>query len=136
MIQIEIYEEFEKWLDDILENSDIPENTAAFCFNLYEESAEEHLYSIQPAAAGDYDPDDKEGNWACDELWSSEENVFTVDTSDEESTEKDHAFELFKEMCEEYLENGKYKNILLDSQAVAIGFVDGELSLVFKAEKE
>ena len=27
MIQIEIYEEFEKWLDDILENSDIPENT-------------------------------------------------------------------------------------------------------------
>ena len=136
MIQIEIYEEFEKWLSDILENNDMPENTAAFNFNLYEESAEEHLYSIQLVAAGEFDPDDSEGNWACDEIWSCEENIFTVDISDEESTDKDHAFELFREMCAEYLECGQYKGVLLGVKAVGICFIDGEIDVFYNADKE
>lgn len=136
MIQMNIYEEFAHWLDDLLENNDMPENTAAFNFNLYEESAEENLYSIQLVAAGGFDPDDSEGNWACDEIWSCGEDIFTVDISDEDSTEKDHALELFREMCEEYLENGKYKDILLSSQGIGVGFVDGDIDLIYKAEKE
>ena len=134
MLQTAIYEEFEKWLDDLLENNDMPENTAAFNFNLYEESVEEHIYGVQLIAAERFDKDDPD--WPCDEVWSSEEDIFCIDTSDEEDTGWKHALELISEMCSEYLENGRYKDILTDSQGVGIGFVDGDIDLIYKAEKE
>lgn len=130
MLQMNIYEEFVHWLDDILENNDMPEETKAFCFNLYEESDEDHIYGAQLIAAGEYDPEDKEGEWACDEVWSCEENIFTVETSDEDDTGWAHAQELIKEMVEEYLKNGKYADILSSAEAVAIGFVDGDLEII------
>ena len=130
MLQMNIYEEFVHWLDDILENNEMPAETKAFCFNLYEESDEDHIYGVQLVAAGEYDPEDKEGEWACDEVWSCEENIFTVETSDEEDTGWAHAQELIKEMIEEYLKNGKYAGILNGSNAVAVGFVDGDLEVI------
>ena len=130
MIQLPIYEEFAHWLDDILENNEMPEETKAFCFNLYEESDEDHIYGVQLIAAGKYDPDDADGEWACEEVWSCEENIFTVDTSDEENKGRVHAQELIKEMAEEYLRNGKYAGILNGVRAVAIGFVDGDLEII------
>ena len=130
MIQLPIYEEFAHWLDDILENNEMPEETKAFCFNLYEESDEDHIYGAQLIAAGEYDPDDADGEWACEEVWSCEENIFTVDTSDEENKGRVHAQELIKEMAEEYLRNGKYAGILNGVRAVAIGFVDGDLEII------
>ena len=131
MLQLPIYEEFAHWLDDILENSDMPENTAAFCFNLYEESDEEHIYAAQLIASDQFDPDDEEGEWACEEVWSCEENIFTVDTSAEDDVGSAHAQELFCEMIEEYLSSGKYGHILKDSKGVAAGFVDGELQMLY-----
>ena len=130
MLQMNIYEEFVHWLDDILENNDMPEDTKAFCFNLYEESDEEHIYGVQLIAADSFDPDDREGEWACDEVWSSEENIFTVDTSDEDDTGRTHAQELIKEMIEEYLRNGKYAGVLSDVSGTAVGFVDGDLDII------
>ena len=130
MIQLPIYEEFAHWLDDILENNDMPAETKAFCFNLYEESEEDHIFAVQLIAACRFDPDDKEGEWACEEVWSCEENIFTVDTSDEDDTGRDFAQELIKEMAEEYLGNGRYKNILTEVGGIAIGFVDGDLEII------
>ncbi|MBO7395684.1 MAG: hypothetical protein J6U16_06155 [Ruminococcus sp.] len=130
MLQLPIYEEFAHWLDDLLENNDMPEDTVAFCFNLYEESDEEHLYAAQLIASDQFDPDDEEGEWACEEIWSCEENIFIVDTSDEDDTGWKHAQELFCEMIEEYLKNGRYGHILTDSKGVAAGFVDGELQML------
>ena len=130
MLQMNIYEEFAHWLDDILENNDMPEETKAFCFNLYEESDEEHIYGVQLVAACKFDPEDKEGEWACEEVWSCEENIFTVDTSDEEDTGRAHAQELFREMAEEYIANGSYADILKGVRGIAIGFVDGDLEII------
>ena len=130
MLQMNIYEEFAHWLDDILENNDMPAETKAFCFNLYEESDEDHIYGVQIIAADSFDPEDKEGEWACDEVWSCGENIFTVDTSDEDDTGRNRAQELIKEMAEDYLSNGKYSGVLMEAKGVAIGFVDGDLELV------
>ncbi|MBR6070838.1 MAG: hypothetical protein IKP78_09645 [Ruminococcus sp.] len=132
MIQMNIYEEFAHWLDSLLENNDMPEGTAAFCLNLYEESDEEHLYAAQLIAAGAFDPDDEAGEWACEEVWSCGEDVFTVDTSDEDDTGWKHAQELFREMLEEYLVSGTYKSVLGGAKGIAVGFVDGELEIVKK----
>lgn len=134
MLQMNIYEEFAHWLDALLENNDMPDSTKAFCFNLYVESEDDHVYGIQLIAAGEFDPADESGEWACDEVWSSEEDIFTVDTSDEDDTGSEHAQELFREMVSEYLENGKYCDVLSGARAVGIGFVDGDLDIIYKAE--
>ena len=105
MIQLPIYEEFAHWLDD-------------------------HIYGVQLVATCEFDPDDKDGEWACEEVWSCEENIFTVDTSDEDDTGREHAQELIKEMAEEYLGNGRYKDILNEVKGTAIGVVDGDLESV------
>ena len=55
-MQTEIYEEFSHWLDSLLENNDMPENTVAFNFNLYEESEEDSVCGIQLIAADRFDP--------------------------------------------------------------------------------
>ena len=132
MIQLPLYEEFSHWLDNLLENNDMPDTVVAFCFNLYEESDEEHLYAVQIVAASEFDPDDEQGDWACEEVWSCEEDVFVVDTSDEEDTGWKHAQELFREMIDEYLISGGYRNILGNAKGIAVGFVDGELDIVKK----
>ena len=59
-----------------------------------------------------------------------------LDFSDEEDQSFEHIQSVFTEFVNEYLENGKYKDILLDSQGIGIGHVDGDIDLIYKAEKE
>lgn len=132
MINTEVYEHFEAWLDNLLENNDMPENTKAFNFNLYDDSSadsEERVFGIQPIAAEKFDPDDEEGEWACYEIWSSEEDIFYIDLSDEEDQSGEHAQEIYIEIIREYLESGKYAGIL-KAKPIGIGFVDGDLEII------
>ncbi len=135
MIQNEIYEQFEIWMNDLLEQNTMPEDTAAFCFNLYDESEDdgEHIYGVQLIASDRFDSED--GDWPCDEVWSSGEDIFCIDTSDEKDTGWQRAQDLVGEMVKEYLENGTHRRILQNTKAVGIGFVDGELDLIWQAEK-
>lgn len=119
----EIYMEFEKWLNKQTANS-MPETTQAFCFNLYEESAEESEYSVQLVACDKFDKDDSD--WACEEVWSSEEDIFCIGLSDEENKDRDAAQTLIKSWIEEYI---KTRGVL-KSNPVAVGFIDGELEII------
>ena len=119
----EIYTEFENWLNTQLEN-DMPAETLAFCFNLYEESADDCVYSIQLVACDKFDKDDSD--WACEEVWSSEEDIFCIELSDEENKDHESAQELIKSWVLEYMKDCE----ILSSKPVAIGFVDGELELI------
>lgn len=130
---MEIYLEFEKWLDNLLENNEMPEDAIAFCFNFYDE--EDESYGIQLIASDEFDAEDG-GEWACSEVWSSEEDIFYIDHSDEQDADYERGLEFMGGLIEEYLENGKYKDILLDAKAVAMGFVDGDLELVYTEEEE
>ncbi len=131
MLQMDIYEEFSAWLDNLLENNEMPADTKAYCFNLYEESAEENLYAVQIVAANAFDAND--ADWACEEVWSSEEDIFCIDISDEDEKTWKHALDLFTEMAVNYLAKGNFKDVLLKHEAVGIGFVDGEIDIIYKA---
>ncbi len=119
----EIYMEFEKWLDSQLEN-DMPAETKAFCFNLYEESIEDSVYSVQLVACNAFDENDSD--WACEEVWSSEEDIFCIELSDEQDKDWKSAQKLIKSWVQEYMKNCD----VLSAKPVAIGFVDGELELI------
>lgn len=128
---MDIYSEFVNWLDNLLENNEIPDNTAAFCFNLYEESIEDYVYGVQLVACDKFDENDDD--WACEECWSSEEDIFCVELSDEDEKDWKAAQSLISDWIKAYLENGKYADILR-SKPVGIGFVDGDLELLHGAE--
>ncbi|MBQ8961706.1 MAG: hypothetical protein IJ071_10925 [Ruminococcus sp.] len=135
MINIEVYEHFAAWLDALLENNDMPKETKAFNFNIYEDrSAEtgEPLFTLQLIAAGAFDPEDRDGEWACEEVWSSEEDLFALDFSDEENADEKRVMEVYTELCSEYLEKGTYRSALLSAEGIGIGFVDGDLELLTK----
>ena len=127
----EIYTEFEIWLNAVLEKAVIPEDTSAFNFNFYEESEEDSIYGIQIIASDQFDEDDDE--WPCAEVWSSEEDIFYIDFSDEEKRDRDTAYDIMRSLISDYLKNGIHRNLLLNTKAVGAGFVDGELELIYKA---
>lgn len=127
MINTEIYEHFSAWLDDLLENNEMPGETKAFCFNLYEESVEDCVYSVQLVACDKFDENDPD--WACEEVWSSEENIFCIEISDEAEKDWKAALGIITEMAEDYIENGKYSSEF-SGKPVGIGFIDGDIDLL------
>lgn len=138
MINTVVYEHFAAWLDALLENNEMPENTKAFNFNLYEdridEESDEKVYGIQLIAADRFDPDFdpyEDDSWACYEVWTSEEDIFYISLSDEEDKSGEYAQEIYIELVKEYFGNGKYADILT-SKPVGIGFVDGDLEIINK----
>ena len=133
---MEIYLEFARWLDSLLENNDMPENTAAFCFNIYDE--EDETYGVQLIASDEFDENDG-GDWACSEVWSSEEDIFYIDHSDEEDAGYERGLEFVSGLIGMTMvimdTGGTFRNILLRAKAVGAGFVDGELSILHKADQ-
>lgn len=126
---MDIYSEFVNWLDNILENNEMPDETVSFCFNLYEESAEDCVYAVQLVACEQFSETD--ADWACEECWSSEEDIFCVELSDESEKDWQAAQNLIKNWVIDYLENGKYARILT-AKPVGMGFVDGDLEIIRK----
>ena len=111
---------FKKWLDAQLKNG-LPEEVVAINFNLYEGEKDGH-YDAQIVGCPSYDPDDSD--WACDELFSSEEDLYHF-----KSGEWEVALEDFQKTLEEYLESTP-ESILHKYDHITIGFVDGDLVTV------
>ncbi|MDE5556357.1 MAG: hypothetical protein K2J32_01505 [Ruminococcus sp.] len=122
----EIYSSFKEWLDNLLENNDMPADTKAFNFNLYDEGDE--VFSVQLIASDRFAPDDED--WACCEIWSSKEDIFCISASDEE----DKSGETFQNFVSDMVIDYIAKSDILSSVPVGIGFVDGDLNIIFIPE--
>lgn len=116
------YDEFAKWADSALEK-EIPENTMALNFNLYEES-EEDTWAVQLIGSERFDEDDED--WACYETFTTGEELYRW--TEEGGWEK--ALENALENLKEYLSKGKYSAELLKYKGVGIGFVDGDIYII------
>ncbi|MBO4637727.1 MAG: hypothetical protein J5685_11335 [Clostridiales bacterium] len=116
-----MYEDFKEWLDNILKNG-LPEGGAAVNFNIYEEG--ENRWSLQFILASEYDNQDDD--WACEEIFSSEEDIFEFELEGPWEQAQEKAIELIRE----YLQNGSKKDLLNGYTAVCTGFVDGALMRV------
>ena len=117
-----MYNEFAAWLDAALE-AEMPENIAAFNFNLYED--DENLWSIELIGASRFDPEDPD--WACDEVFTNREEPLSW----EEEADWTDVLETMTQCVEKYLIEGAYASTLKNSEAVGIGFVDGDITIVY-----
>ena len=116
------YEEFAKWVDIILDK-DFPSNTLAINFNLYEEH-EDNTWSMQIVGTERFDEED----WACYETFTTGEDLYIW--TEEGGWEK--ALETAMNSLKAYLNNGRYASILLKYNGVGIGFVDGDVEIIYR----
>ena len=120
----ELLDEFYSWTDRILlEHADTP--VAAYNFNLYEH---EDAFAIQLIGANSFDRSDSD--WACDEVFSSGEDLFELPRSIV-SSDWPEGLRCAKDLVKKYLGDGKQAQRLKKSDAVGIGFVDGDLELLY-----
>lgn len=103
----EIYKKFLNWIGPVLENTNFS-NVLAFNFNLYEGINE---YHIQLVGCDKFDADDSD--WICSEVFTIEENIFKID-SKYAGEEWWQALDYCVKIVTKYLENGSYKNKLLE----------------------
>ena len=119
-----MFEDVSKWLDSIMLEG-ISEGEGV-CFNLYEDGGDN--WSMDIEVSEKYDPDDDD--WACDPIYNSDE-VFTWKQDDE----WDEVFEDMIQILLKYMNEGKYADQLKENyKAIAVGFVDGDLELLYEQE--
>lgn len=121
------YDELANWLDKAL-GQEIPDGVAAFCFNLYDN--DNGLWSMELVGAGSFDPEDSD--WACDEVThlGTREELFVW----RQDVQWEHALQRAATVLGQYLEAGGCAHLLKSRQGVAVGFVDGDLNLLYSAQ--
>jgi hypothetical protein len=118
--------DFETWIDGVFSRG-VGSAIAAFNFNLYEEV---DAFSVKLIGAPSFDEEDSD--WACEDILDIEVQrfrlPFQVVGSDWHS-----ALTTVQEWLTAYLQSGSVGAARLkESEAVAVGFVDGDLELVWR----
>ena len=115
------YSELEIWLNEVMQMT-IPDDVVAFCFNLYEDVNKS--WTLELIGASSFDATDND--WACDEVFTTRDKPLTWN----ENKEWQDVLMMIKKLLKDYLEKGKYGNVLKERQGLAVGFVDGDLTLL------
>lgn len=120
-----MYQLVEAWIDNLNLNP-VPEAVAAFCFNLYDGCDDEH-WSMELVGTDNYDPEDSD--WACGEVtdFNSRETEFKWVQKCNWAT----ALAQMTAILRDYLNNGRFAPVLKEKMAVAVGFTDGDLEILF-----
>ena len=111
------------WIDNLL-NRDIPENIVAFCFNLYEESDESWAMELVGTDCFDLENED----WACNEItdFDSRNKLYNWKMV----CEWEDALNYIVNELNQYLEEGKYAELLKSQTGVGVGFIDGNIEIL------
>lgn len=116
---------FEAWITAVLPPTP-PSGVVAYNFNL----AESHDWIVEVIGASSYDKDDDD--WACPPAaWSSSPSEFFLPRHLAPSWELALAY--VSERVASYIGNAEHarSSLLRNAEAVCVGFVDGNLNLVW-----
>ena len=116
--------EFNAWTDRILVNH-ASRSVVAYNFNLYEHADE---FAIQLVGTRSFDLRDQ--NWACDEIFSSGEDLFYLPHNVVGDKWQD-GLEAAKSLVKNHLDHGTQAKVLKASCGVGVGFVDGDIELAY-----
>lgn len=119
------YEEIVKWIDSVL-SQNVPNEVVAFCFNLYDDG--DNKWSIEIVGTNYFNK--KDVDWLCYEIidFGTRENPFMWISDMSWDKVLDETVLILKE----YLQTGKYAQVLKSKKGVATGFVDGDTVLLYK----
>lgn len=119
-----MYTKIENWLDGVL-TQEIPEEVAAFNFNLYEDKR--CSWAIELVDTGSFDEEDED--WACDEVedFGTRENPLTW----RKDAEWEEVLEEIASVLKQYLNTGMYAEVLKAGEGIGVGFVDGDIEILY-----
>lgn len=120
------YMRFQRWLNIIL-SVEFPDTVEAISFNLYEDG--KNSWSIELVGAGSFDEEDEE--WTCDEVITTREDSFSI----RYSGTWQEVQEMFSSYIRYYLDKGVLADRLKKYRGIAVGFVDGNTSILYRAEQ-
>lgn len=120
-------EEFKHWIDSCFQQV-IPNSVVAFSFNLFEVAeTSEVKFGIEMVGTASFDEDDSD--WACDEVWEPEVRQTPIPkqfSGDDWEKCLINVKSLLQSYIESHSSTEKFK------QGVGIGFVDGELEVLWQ----
>ena len=119
-----MYELIETWLNNIL-GQDIPSSVVALNFNLYED--EDSKWSMELVGTASFDLEDED--WCCDEIFDF--GTRTNPLTWKEEKEWNDILTQIQTILKRYLQQGKYSDVLKQYQGVGMGFVDGDIEILF-----
>ena len=120
----ELLLQFSAWVDRLLiEFRSTP--VVAYNFNLYEHEEE---FAIQLVGTGSFDP--RNEDWACDEIFSSGEDLFFLPHT-VVGDQWQSGLEMANALVKNYLQDGKHAALMKASHGVGVGFVSGDIDLVY-----
>lgn len=126
-----VKQEFFRWVDQALAGS-IPETTVAFHFNLYEgtDSVHVQLIGTESFVPGEVPERDY---WPGAETFSTGEGIFEIPFSVAGSEWKEW-LKTSIEMAQSYIASGDKSNVLRASKGIGIGFVDGDMYVLWQPD--
>lgn len=112
------------WIDQILSRG-VPDSVVAFCFNLYEEA--DHGWSMELVGTDTFDMENED--WACSEVtdFGSRNCLYSW----KKKCKWDKALKYMVKELRRYLKRGKYAELLKSKDGVGVGFVDGNIEILF-----
>lgn len=121
---------FASWLTSSLEE-ELPGSVKAFSFNLYEPALVDGVkFGIELIGAGEFNKDDPD--WACDEVWEPETRGINIQVA-YSGDQWEQCLQNLKALLIRTLDSDSPAvRKLKSSQGIAIGFVDGDLEIVWK----
>lgn len=122
---------FADWLAGCV-NKGIPDSVRAFSFNLYEPAGEPGVkFGIELIGAGQFDENDPD--WPCDEVWAPEIRQISIPVQ----YSGDHweaCLQRLRALVAKQLDaDSPAAQELKSSRGIGIGFVDGELEVIWKS---
>lgn len=123
-----VIREFFVWADQSL-SQPIPQATVAFHFNLYEGETSVH---VQLIGTDSFFPgeDPERDYWPGAETFTTGEEIFEIPFSVAGSNWQEW-LNTSKKMVAQYIAKGAKSNVLRRSQGVGIGFVDGDMYVLW-----
>jgi hypothetical protein len=117
---------FTHWLDTTLPSS-LPDQVKGFSFNLT--SIQKDRFAIELIGASRFE--DMDPDWACDEVWQPSPRQIQI-TPGELGNNWTDVLESSKRLVIQYLNTAERGDVLKAADGVAVGFVDGDLEVVWK----
>lgn len=123
----------ERWLSEELEKG-IPQDVAAFAFNLVEHAMPRSKFGIELIGAGRFSPDDQD--WPCNEVWSPAERRLNIPLAFSTASWETCQEKMRELLCT--LINSQTPNMdkLKASQGIGFGFVDGDLEILWSRSSD
>ncbi len=122
---------FAAWLDESLAEP-IPANVVAFSFNLFQPAFVENVkFGIELIGAGIFD--EKDPDWPCDEVWEPSARGINIPVEFSGEDWEACLSKMTRLLLQQLKSNTRAGRRLVDSSGIGIGFVDGDLQVIWKS---